>query len=311
MTKPVVLVHTIEQWMALDQQTKFLIQTNIRLKDRLNNWLKKQQAERFEKAKAKAASGDDKKPSVVACSRCNPRGTGDPKYHGWLIIHPRYDGIHPSQFGSTCMLKIYNEMVGRPQRETHDHKTQLIFAFGSALHEIFQTYGENGCWGPKYEKEVPITGEHQELAAELMLEGAADAENILTIDDIPGHPYTYEVGLVHEYKSMNTKAFDSLTAPKSWHIQQATIYSAALNRPFVVYLYMDKNNSNLKDFPVAFDQARWQALYTKGKQLVQCYDDKVDPPADTGFHCQDCGYYYDCGPAKRAAEAAAIRKRQG
>lgn len=310
-TKPIIQVHTIEQWMALDHQTKFLIQTNIRLKDRLLNWLKAQQAVRFEKERTRFEKDEEKKPTVKPCSRCNPRGAGDPTYRGWVVTHPRYDGIHPSQFGHSCLLRIYNEMVGKPQRETHDARLQLIFDFGSALHEVFQTYGEKGCWGPRYEKEVPITGEHQALAAELMMEGSADAENIITIDDIPNSPYAYEVGLIHEYKSINTNGFKGLNGPKGNHVQQATVYSVVLNRPIVVYLYMDKNDSNLKDYPIAFDPARWQALYSKGKQLVDCYDKQVEPPADVGFHCQECGYYFDCAPAKQAATAAIIRRKQG
>jgi hypothetical protein len=297
--------------LALDNQVKFLIQTNIRLKDRMLNWLKEQQGKRFEKSKSRFESGEEKKPVVFPCSRCNPRGQGEHQYRGWIVSHPRYDGIHPSQFGHSCLLRIYNEMVGKPQRETHDARFQLIFDFGSALHEIFQTYGEKGCWGPNYQKEVPITGEHQQLAAELMMEGSADAENVLLIDDIPNHQYAYEVGLIHEYKSINDNGFKSLTGPKSNHVMQATVYSVVLNRPLVVYLYMNKNDSNLKDYPVAFDPVRWNALYQKGKTLVQHYDAQTEPPADVGYHCQECGYYFDCEPAKQAAAAAAIRRKQG
>lgn len=304
--RPVQQVHTIQQWQALDQQTQSIILTNIRLKDRLHVWLRKEQ----ERRNAKALLLEEKEPRYIPCPTCNPKNTaGEEK--GWLLLHPRYDGLHPSQFGDPCLLKIYNEMTGVPKQEKFDPRIQLIFDFGTALHEVFQSYGARGAWGPMYTKEVPINREYQQLAEELMIEGSADAENVLILDDIPNYPYIIEIGTIHEYKSINDNGFKALRAPQSKHQFQATLYSAARNRPITVYLYGNKNDSNLLDFPIPFDAVRWSGMYTKGKTLVDHYHRQVPPPADVGFHCKECGYYYSCPPAKAAAQQAAMRKKSG
>jgi hypothetical protein len=181
MTRTIVQLHTIEQWMATDLQTQTKVLTGIQLARRLHKWMEKRQEEQNRKELLR----EEKQPRWVPCRHCNPKNAVPQSEKGWILHHPRYDGIHPSQFGSTCLLKIYNEMIGEPKREKFEPRKQLIFDFGSALHDVFQSYGEKGAWGPHYEKEVPVNREHQELAAQLMLEGSADAENILVIDDIP------------------------------------------------------------------------------------------------------------------------------
>jgi CRISPR/Cas system-associated exonuclease Cas4 (RecB family) len=305
--RQVYKVHTIEQWQALDAATQNLIKNNIRIKDRLHLWLKAQQA----LGNAKAQLRQEKDPEWKPCRHCNPDNSSPTQEKGWVLHHPRYDGVHPSQFGEACLLKIYNEMIGVPGQDKFDPRVQLIFDLGTAIHGMFQSYGEKGAWGPMYQKEVPVNREHQKLAEELMLEGSADAENILVLDDIPNYPYIIEVGLIHEYKSINDNGFKGLRAPVAKHMMQAALYSAARNRPLTIYLYMNKNDSNLLDFVVPFDPHRWAGMYTKGKQLVDHYHRQVPPPAETGFHCKDCRYYYNCGPAKAAAQQAAIRRNSG
>jgi CRISPR/Cas system-associated exonuclease Cas4 (RecB family) len=305
--RQVLKIHTIEQWQQLDAQTQQMILVNIKLKDRLHNWFRKQQQAR----NSNAIQAKEKEPHWIPCPTCNLKEKAPVNERGWILVHPRYDGLHPSQFGEACLLKIYNEMVGVPKQEVFEPRKQLIFDFGSALHQVFQNYGEKGAWGPMYEKEVPINREYQELAEQLMIEGSADAENVLVMDDIPNYPYIIEIGLIHEYKSINDNGFKSLRSPMSKHQFQATLYSAARNRPITVFLYMNKNDSNLIDFPIPFDSHRWAGMYSKGMDLVGYYHRQVPPPATTGFHCKECGYYYGCAAAKTAAQQAAVRRKSG
>jgi CRISPR/Cas system-associated exonuclease Cas4 (RecB family) len=290
MSRQVIQLHTIQQWFSVDPTVRSVILQNIKLKDRLY---------RFLMNKTKGIPLVEAK--WVRCSKC-----ADSPHPGYVLLEPRYDGIHPSQLAHACMLKVYNEMVGIDQQEKIEPRLQLIFDLGHAVHHMFQTYGLNGAWGKQYSPEVTISEEHQELAATLMLEGHADAENVLVIDDIPNSPYIYEVGLVHEYKTIKTENFNKLTRPKPEHKQQAMIYSAALNRPVVVYLYMSKNDSNLADFPVEFDFNLWQQLEGKARLLVDHYKKASPPPAEVGFHCQECGFAYQCEPYK----ATALKRRK-
>lgn len=275
--KPIIKLHTIQQWMSVDPSVRSVIMQNIKLKDRLYRFLRaKSEQELLE-------------PVKVKCRDCGG--------HGEVLIEPRYDGLHPSQLPHPCLLMIYNQMVGElPEQKKTEARMQLVFDLGSAVHRMFQNYGLAGAWGPHYRKEVPITAEYQELAAALMLEGSADADNILIIDDIPNSPYTYEVGVVHEYKTMKSENFQKLTRPKPDHQVQAMVYSAALDRPIVCYIYMNKNDQNLADFPVEFNYDLWNKVGGKASLLKTYVDRRELPPAEVGYHCKECGYAYQCGP---------------
>lgn len=308
MPRQIIQVHTIEQWLALDAGTQATILANIRLKERLHIFLKQEQAQQNQRKLLHR--NEDKAPTWKPCPTCNRKNATPPAEKGWILEHPRYDGIHPSRFGEPCLLKIYNEMTGVPSQEKFEPRKQLIFDFGTALHGVFQGYGVKGAWGPMYEPEVLINRELQQLADDLMLEGAADAENVLILDDIPNYPHIIEIGLIHEYKSINDNGFKALRKPQPKHQFQATLYSAARNRPITVYLYMNKNDSNLLDFPIPFDGYRWNTMYTRGKLLVDHYDRQVPPPAETGFHCQECGWFYGCEPAKAAARLVSLNRQR-
>lgn len=279
MNRPVIELLTIDQWMEASKEVQATVLQHIRLKDRLVQFLKETWDQK--KELHQGASGGWR-----PCETCEKKG--------WVPVEPRRPGIHPSQIPQPCLLRIWNEMMGKPKKEKIDPRTMLIFELGHAIHDMFQTYGRSGAWGPIYSHETEISGTFQELSQELMLEGHADAENVLTIDDIPGDPNVYLVGLVHEYKSINTNGFEKLTRPKPEHKMQAMVYSAALNRPVVVYMYFNKNDSNIIDFPVAFEPDLWVSIESKARILKQHHDAKVAPPAAPGFHCQQCPYMYDC-----------------
>lgn len=276
MSKPVVKLHTLDQWMATDKNIRSLILQNIKLRDKLFKFLKDKLMEKGESGHAL-----DWKP----CRKCETKG--------WLKAEPRLPGIHPSALPHPCLLKIYNEMVGVEAHSKIEAKTQLIFDLGHAVHDMLQSYGKQGAWGDVYDDEVRISKDFQDLSEELMLEGHADAENIMTID-LPDSPVVYEVGLVHEYKSINTNGFEKLTRPKPEHKMQAMVYSAALNRPVVVYMYFNKNDSNIADFPVAFEPDLWVNIEGKIRLLKTHFEAKTPPPATPGYHCQQCAYMFSC-----------------
>jgi hypothetical protein len=184
----------------------------------------------------------------------------------------------------------------------HEARELLIFDIGTAAHNMFQAFGMAGAWGSYYKPEIPI--EATEVAQDLYIVGHADADNILVIDDIAGWPI-FEVGIVHEYKTINDNGFDSLKGkPKPQHKRQATIYSACLNRPVVVYLYFNKNNSNIQDFPVQFDPTVWEDIRKRVAVVKAALIAQKEPPAEVGYHCSQCPYVYQC-----AAYAAAKGKK--
>lgn len=272
--KPIIQLHTLEQWFQQDPTIRGMILQNIKVKDRLWQYLE----------------GEKRKPDIVEpywapCKKCEQRG--------WLAVHPRYAGFHPSQINSACMLKLYNEIVGIPESKRTEPRLQLIFDVGHAVHYMFQKYGERGAWGKHYTPEAPVNAETTELAEELMIEGHADADTLMMVDR-PEWPVAYEVGVVHEYKTANSKNFSKLTRPKPEHQMQALIYSACLNRPVVAYLYMNKDDQNLADFPVEFKPDVWANVHGKIKMMVDMYREGVSPKGETGYHCQECPYVHSC-----------------
>lgn len=293
MSRPIIQVHTIDQWLQLNEETKLLILRNIKLKDRLYKWLLNRPKD---PTLMRAPDGD----LYAACKTCDRTG--------WEYIRERKPGIHPSQLPHPCMLKIYNEMIGVPGVRKIEAKMQLVFDLGHAVHRMFQNYGLDGAWGPIYTPEVELAPQFQDLAQQFMIEGSADGDGILTIDDIPDHPFIYEVGLVHEYKTMNTRNFEGLTRPKPEHQKQASIYSEALNRPVVVYIYFNKNDQNLADFPVPYERSQWAVMGQKAQSLVNAYHAETPPPAEPGYHCQECEYALSC--RQYAEYSAAKRSRR-
>lgn len=287
MAREVVQLHTIDQWLQQDPVVRNSILKNIRLKDRLEKWL----------------DTEDKKPPLkepkwAPCNKCNHANETPDQEKGWVLLEPRRPGIHPSQIAHPCLLKIYYEMIGTTQKQHISPRLRRIFDLGHAVHHMFQAYGLKGAWGPGYVPESTIAPEYQELANLLMLEGSADAEHVMVIDDILGGPI-YEVGVVHEYKTINATNFKTLTSPKPDHLRQALVYSAALNRPVVVYLYMNKDDCSLTDFPIEFNQERWAEIYNKASILKQYYDRKEQPAGAPGYHCKDCSYAHVCTDRNR------------
>ena len=289
MTRPVIQLHTIQQWMSVDPQVRSVILQHIRLKDRLYRYLQHRK---------KAPLPPEGK--WVPCHKCDKRG--------FVHIQPRHPGIHPSQLPHPCLLKIYWQMEGREEREQHDNRLLLIFDLGHAVHHMFQNYGAAGCWGETYVPEIHMTEGSHPLATELMIEGHADADNILVVDDIENAPI-YEVGIVHEYKTINSNAFSKLTRPKPEHLDQATIYTGVLNRPVVVYLYLSKNDSNLADFPVEFNPETWARMEQKARLLVGHYEREEAPQGNPGYHCKDCGFVYDCAAYRAYTQQRMAERR--
>jgi CRISPR/Cas system-associated exonuclease Cas4 (RecB family) len=274
--RPVIRVHTINDWVSLPDDVKAFILTNLKVKERLQTFLFSLNTRQEEQIT---------EPVWTRCPKCV-----DSLHPGYLLKEPRYAGLHPSSAHHSCLLRIFHDMVGTPKQERVEARLRLTFDLGHAAHHMFQTYGRRGAWGPRYESEVEVS--HQPLAEQLLLEGHADAENIIVID--VGDGPIFEIGVVHEYKTINHEGFLELKRPKPDHKQQAMFYAAALDRPIMVFLYIDKNDSNLSDFPVPFDFTLWNMLHNKALALRRFYETNTPPPGETGFYCRDCPYNYMC-----------------
>jgi hypothetical protein len=280
MPREVVKLHTIQQWNSVSPAIRSAVLGQVKLKDRLEQYLGRlngQPTDGLTQAK------------WVPCDDCNPKERA-PQTRGYVLHEPRYPGIHPSQIStSNCNLKLFYELIGAPSEEHIEPRKRLVFDFGKALHKLLQSYGLKGAWGNP-EEYVPEDRADVHPDAELLqFEGHCDANHIYPVDALPGP--IYEVGVVHEYKSINHGQFGMLRGAKPEHKKQANIYAHLLDRPVVAFLYMDKDNSALVQDAVAYDPAGWEGIRRRALTIVEA---SGPPRGDPGMACGECKYQRNC-----------------
>ena len=104
----------------------------------------------------------------------------------------------------------------------------------------------------------------------------------------------YRFGI--EIKTINTDEFKKLQGPKPDHVKQASLYAKCQGLYWISILYFDKNNQNLKDFAVPYNEAHWLEMKERIGDLYGFVSRKELPafnPAtcDTTF----CEYVTHCG----------------
>mgnify|MGYP001564621436 CR=1 FL=1 len=215
--------------------------------------------------------------SVETCRTC--RGSG--KVH----LHPRSTGVlHPSSLGpDTCLQRLWYDVFEelKPLKVV-DMKGQLIFGVGHQVHDLLQTYSEK-MYGKEFKAEVPV------IVDEIFLQGSADG-----VRDMK------HARLMFEFKTINRKGFESLgSGPKTAHTWQATSYQAGLDLPFVVYVYFNKDTSDLLEFVRPFQADVWKRVQQQAAKVLDAPTKgpgaiKADGEAISSYTCRDCPYNYGC-----------------
>ena len=72
---------------------------------------------------------------------------------------------------------------------------------------------------------------------------------------------------VLEIKTMNTFQFKKLTAPLHDHVNQATIYAKTLGIDWILFIYYDKNGSDMKHYLVKADTNWFNRLVKRVKEV--------------------------------------------
>ncbi len=152
--------------------------------------------------------------------------------------------IHPSSAYGDCSRKYYYMFNGEPAsyaREKNKPSLQRIFDVGHYWHLYTQLHLKH--IGVIIREEVDV---HDE---DLGVTGHADAEI----------KFRGQIGGL-EIKSMNTFQFSKLKAPLDKHKFQANIYCGIMKWPFMVYLYINKDSGELKEFMVDFDAQEFDSF---------------------------------------------------
>ena len=302
-----IKVHSIADYNNLPEPQRLALQYSIKCKDRLKDWIRKRNSQ--------PAAPRTQDNHWVRCKRCIEHvGVCACKadgHEGWVEAEPERDnsGVHPSGV-TNCLKALYYACSGRASEHHRfvDPDLQFIFDMGHGWHYVVQNfYGKKGAWGApeSYHPEVAIDPSEDGqwvLGKQYWIRGSVDALLDDYRVDVPGMGEV-SVRVVHEYKTIGADGYKKLTKPKPEHQWQATIYSAVLDAPLVVFLYVNKNNSQMVDFVVPFNQKLWDEEITKKILAVQSYvTAQSDPPWEitsaklSPRDCFECGYKNICKP---------------
>jgi len=322
-----IVINTIADFLAFSPQQQEEISKALRTKERLEGWLKSLNGKKRNLPVLSEA------PGWKRCRACA-------EHPGWVeAAAPQRDDsdIHPSQIHK-CIRNLWYACNGYAEQldEFISPQLRMIFDFGHAAHDMFQSmgspkemldiaieerwsetvegYGLRGAWGDcGYEAEVEIdpdkvneAGEPiHPLAQRLWIKGHVDG--VLPRYYVPSVPGLGDISIkvVHEYKTINSKNFQALNRAKPEHKWQAMIYAAVLDAPIVVFLYTNKDNCQLADFPVPFDGRIWQEIEQK-IVAVQQWSEANTPPdwpmtsaVRNPSECRECGFRKICNPPSR------------
>lgn len=219
----------------------------------------------------------DRTTKSFACGPCE--GTG------MMHEHPRsVDVFHPSSFGPYgCRQRLWFDLYGTVEEiSIHDPELLLIFDVGHQLHDMLQTYAER-MYGDDFEREVRAKD------ADGLISGSADGR------------WTFpKIRVIQEIKTINRKGFEALSKPKPEHLWQAMTYAKMLDIPFILFVYICKDNSQIVEYHVLFDEEIWADVEAFMDSVLDCPDEE-GPGAINAmgkvvnkFTCKGCGYRHSC-----------------
>jgi CRISPR/Cas system-associated exonuclease Cas4 (RecB family) len=300
-------INSIQHFLSYPPEIQTEIRSALKTKDRLENWLRSQNKK----------AGQTIKPANAAhwepCSKCAPWGQP-----GWVWKEQDRDDndIHPSQINKCLKILWYACNDYTEQFEEYiDPRLRMIFDIGHGWHNVMQNfYGKRGAWcDPEhYHAEVRIDPESANpdgspkwpVANDYWIRGSVDGliDNYYIVTPSLGD---VSIRVVHEYKTINSANFAKLNRPKPEHKWQATIYSVCLDVPIVVYVYTNKDDCKMVDFPVSYDHGIWNEVSIKIRRVQELTNSERQPDwGETSAvlnprECMECAARKFCQPPLR------------
>lgn len=221
--------------------------------------------------------------------------------------------VKPSDLGSPCMRKIFYSTVRAKPDQKISAKQKRIFDTGDAFHEMMRGWvkslkilieyrdKETGeipidRWSKKPNPEFPIVVEELGINS-----GKIDA--ILLID---GKLW------IGEFKSIKDERFHELDGAKEEHQTQANTYVHLFEHCWergdydhieelknhtqvegVIFVYMNKNDSETKEYAVAKSDEAFEKIVEKIAKLDGFIQEKKLPPKTEDF-CSFCSWNKTC-----------------
>ena len=223
----------------------------------------------------------------------------------------RAPGIHASEM-SNCLRQVVYSLLNverKADSSTSDVNMLMRFAMGTAVHSLVQSdwhriaertrglwtiAGVAGCT-MTFEDEVEVSPVNGGAAADWDLHSHCDG--VFTFW-APDNTMLLRVGL--EIKTASDKVFSKLTKPEKYHLEQTTLYMAALDLPLMWVFYYNKSNSNITTsyapYLFQFDPKLWETLEMRFAQAHHLANTRQLPPGTEGMPCGWCPWSYTCQP---------------
>lgn len=197
--------------------------------------------------------------------------------------------IHVSELYGACPRALYYKLSEvEPTNESvpHDPKTYRTFDVGTFYHAYLQKFLRKSG--------ILTEGEALVLNKKIRLKGHTDG--ILTIN---GERYILEI------KTINSYGYQKIVRnnmPYDYHIWQASVYAKELGIKKIIFLYVNKDTSDMKEFLVTENSfATYQGEAYHKIALVNKAVDTQKPPKrwcktafdQTALGCVFCNHCFD------------------
>jgi CRISPR/Cas system-associated exonuclease Cas4 (RecB family) len=184
--------------------------------------------------------------------------------------------IHPSELTtSKCDRKIAYSLQGIEEQQSIDPGLRRIFDMGHAAHDLVQ---EAIKYTLKDRCELEARCNHDHLKISGSCDIALDEDAV-------------------EIKTMSYKGMDKLNKQKPEHEDQATIYATALEKAHLIFMYVNKNTGEIKEFRKKVSRQRWHKLATRASRIIKAVGEGVLPDKiNKPYICNKCKYRWHCKP---------------
>ena len=203
------------------------------------------------------------------------------------VYHPsslKLGGKNPG----VCLRKLAYSIKDGEHASVPNQDTKLwnVFQVGTDAHGKYQAVLQY-CYPDKVEVEVVAE------IPELKLYGHCDA--VIT-DSIDGK----DVRIGVEFKTTASSSYKKMVnQPMTPHKDQAAAYAAALGLDYIVFVYENKDNQELREFVMSYEELhpRWLKIKERLEAVNELLDrGELPPKRKNRWECSKCSFERKCKP---------------
>lgn len=244
--------------------------------------------------------------SAIASERSIPWDT-QYSWNGHRTTHV----FHPSALGRGCDYQLYLDLMGAKAVPKIHYSTQCVFDTGTAIEAQLQyyvhTYSMQHGW--VYNSHPKIDPAIQPVASKYSIGGTGDGEGVIAIDG------ELVASCLYEFKTIRENAYHRVVDPRKSHkgyILQMHAYMACLDLPLGWLVFINKNVSLIKAFPIFFDNEIWKGVTDRLSKIQMLVEERKKPEkSSVAYTCRECKYLEVCDPPisqKRPTSRSAVMR---